>query len=184
MPCSLFLTGTSTPVVAVCVVQPPEAAWVAWEEKSGLWKKWWDPQTPTGVWEPALLELPGHVLVSRTCRDVGRPCAMEQQESSLRGFLETDNLRVSSAAVDHRAWKRRSHLAPQDMAPCRSEVARGATLGCQSPGGLDLMVSSLGTWKPLVGFCHFFASPSCGNYWNISSWTVVKLAWAVSFNQQ
>lgn len=39
-----------------------------------------------------------------------------------------------------------------------------ATLGRHSPGGLDLMVDSMGTWKPLVDFCHFFAFPNCGNY--------------------
>lgn len=39
-------------------------------------------------------------------------------------------------------------------------VAQGA--GCSYPGGLDLMVGNLGTWKPLADFCHFLLFSAVG----------------------
>lgn len=37
-----------------------------------------------------------------------------------------------------------------------------ATLRHQSSRALDLMAGSLGTWKPLVDFCHFLLFPAMG----------------------
>lgn len=88
---------------------------------------------------------------------------MEQWESSLGGFLETHNLEVcphlwtmepgSSGATQHHGTVLSAEVRwPEDLVV--------AAPGHPNPGGLDLMVSSLGTWKPLLDFCHCFASPS------------------------
>lgn len=92
---------------------------------------------------------------------------MKPGESSLMGFLEAGNLEVhpqlwsmepESAGVirHHGTWVHAEVRWPEELVV--------AIPGHQSPGGLDLAVGSLGTWKPLADFCHFFASPSCENY--------------------
>lgn len=115
----------------------------------------------------ALPELPGFQQLQRCWQ--GRAAATR---SSLLLFLEGSDLGVVLPAMECRAWKYQS---------CHSVRSWLELPGLVSLGVMGLVLGCLGAWNCWVGFCHLFASPSCGSYWN---WTAVKLAAVISFDQQ
>lgn len=151
-------------------------------KRSLVWENVMGPPNSPGV---VLKDLPGHFLLSSTCRDVGRIGQVLDHGAVgvfSWGFSRDPQPGGLSTSVDRGATQ---HHGTRLSAEARwPEELVVAAPGHPNPGGLDLMVSSLGTWKPLIDFCHCFASPSWGSYWNTSSWTVIKLARVVSFNQQ
>lgn len=73
-----------------------------------------------------LKDLPGHFLLSSTCRDVGRIGQVLDHGAVgvfSWGFSRDPQPGGLSTSVDHGAWKQWSHPAPWDKAQCRSEVA-------------------------------------------------------------
>lgn len=150
MQCNWFLTGPSTPVVGL--------GGETWSEKQVMR----DSDVFGGGLDGTAWPCPGcqHLQL---LAELGRCPVIEQRESFLRGFLEGAawgfHLQLWTTEPGSRVvWHHGTWLCVE---ACLLVVA---TPGCQSLGCLDSLLDCQGTWNSLVDFCHFFASPSCGNY--------------------